>query len=143
MIAKPHIDMMAPVADLDAARAAAPALAELGYHRRPHRQDAELYVAGGDADGPAGTTFTHGVHLTPRTSDLWHERLTFRDALRADAELRDAYIDLKLAMLAGPDRYDSRAKRDFVRAALARYGHTLRDGWHTPSTPSTPPSSEP
>jgi GrpB-like predicted nucleotidyltransferase (UPF0157 family) len=131
MIAKPQIDMLAPVRDLADARAAAPLLAGLGYASRPHRVDAVLYVEPGDRVHDPNATYRRSLHLTTRDSELWTERLLFRETLRADPLLRDAYIDLKLAMLAQPEPYTSRNKRDFVRHVLAVAGHELRDGLRT------------
>ena len=45
---------------------------------------------------------THGLHLTEPGSDLWRERLAFRDALRADAELAAEYERWKLAHASPP-----------------------------------------
>lgn len=131
MIAKPQIDMLAPVRDLADAQAAAPLLAGLGYAARPHRIDAALYVEPGDRAHDPNAIYRRSVHLTTRDSELWMERLVFRETLRADPLLRDAYIDLKLAMLAQPEPYTSRNKRDFVRHILAIAGHELRDGLQT------------
>src|SRR5262249_60564672 len=73
MPAKPIIDMLAGVRDLAEARSAEEPLADLGYVYRVHRPEAHLFVQD-----------TKGVHLTRPGSDLWRERLAFRDALRAD-----------------------------------------------------------
>lgn len=128
MIAKPQIDMVAPVAELAAGQAAAVPLIDLGYVSLPHRTDAVLYVEPGSAAGSTDQVYRHSLHLTTCTSDLWTERILFRDALRASPALRAAYISLKLRMLAGPEPYRSRDKRNFVRQVLAAEGHRLRDG---------------
>src|SRR5581483_12322581 len=82
--AKPIIDMIAGVRSLEEARAAFPTLESLGYAWRPHRPEAHLFVREG-----------YGVHLTEPGSDLWRERLAFRDALRRSARLRDEYAAWK------------------------------------------------
>lgn len=41
---------------------------------------------------------TYGLHLTEPESDLWRERLAFRDALRGDAVLAAEYEALKLRL---------------------------------------------
>lgn len=130
MIAQPQIDMLGPVRHLADAQGAAGLLADLGYALRPHRVDAVLYVEPADRGHDPDAVYGHSLHLTTRDSDLWRERLLFRDALRADAQLRDEYTDLKLAMLAGPEPYTSRDKREFVRRVLAEAGHALREGLH-------------
>lgn len=113
MTAKPIIDMLAGVRDLEEARAAFPRLEALGYRYRPHRPEAHLFVQD-----------DHGVHLTEPGSDLWRERLAFRDALRADAELRRAYEEWK-RMHAGVGGYTA-SKWDFVARVLAEAGIPLR-----------------
>lgn len=40
----------------------------------------------------------HGLHLTEPGSDLWRERLAFRDAVRADPALATEYTDLKVQL---------------------------------------------
>jgi GrpB-like predicted nucleotidyltransferase (UPF0157 family) len=55
-------------------------------------------------------------------SPLWVERLRFRDALRANAELASAYAALKLELAARfrDDREAyTQAKEPFIRAVLA------------------------
>ena len=84
LTAKPIIDMLAGVADLAKARAASETLESLGYRYREHRPEAHLFVRTG-----------FGVHLTEPGSDVWRERLAFRDALRADPALVAEYADWK------------------------------------------------
>jgi GrpB-like predicted nucleotidyltransferase (UPF0157 family) len=124
MPAKPILDLMAGVASLDDGAAAAGALAPLGYSFHPHRVDAVHYV---HPDAPPS-----GLHLTMPGSDLWRERLAFRDAVRADPALAAEYAELKYRLLAqrGGQVYDSTDKRDFVRRVLAGAGVTLSDTNH-------------
>jgi GrpB-like predicted nucleotidyltransferase (UPF0157 family) len=125
LAAKPVLDMLAGVDDLDGARAAMPVLSGLGYRHAQHRPHEALwfYKQAGDDDG----TRTHQLHLTPVDSALWRERLTFRDALRADPRLRRDYEDLKRRLaLEAADLADYTAgKRDFVRTVLGRAGVRL------------------
>jgi GrpB-like predicted nucleotidyltransferase (UPF0157 family) len=123
LAAKPIIDMMAGVGDLDAGAVAA--LAGLGYGHAPHRPDALWFHK--PVAGP-GYERTHHLHLTVPGSPLWRERLTFRDALRADAALRDEYaaLKLRLATAHGTDLSGYTAdKRDFVARVLGTHGITL------------------
>jgi len=126
MPGKPMLDMMAGVGQLDDASLAEPALAALGYEPRPHRVDAALFVR------QTRGLDTHNLHLTTAESDLWRERLAFRDALRASPDLAQEYVALKLQLLheSGGRGYDSADKRDFVRRVLAGCGIELRDGLH-------------
>jgi GrpB-like predicted nucleotidyltransferase (UPF0157 family) len=124
MPAKPVIDMVAGVRDLSDADLAEPALVRLGYERAVHRVDAVLF------NKTAGGVHTHHLHLTVPASELWRERLAFRDALRADRALVAEYAELKhrLMVEAGGGPYSAAGKRDFVRGILARAGVELVDG---------------
>jgi GrpB-like predicted nucleotidyltransferase (UPF0157 family) len=113
LAAKPIIDMVAGVRDLEEAREAFEPLRSLEYEYREHRPEAHLFVKD-----------SYGVHLTEPGSDLWRERLAFRDALRSDPELAREYQEWKLAHLAddpedGPYSAD---KLPFVMRVLTRQG---------------------
>jgi GrpB-like predicted nucleotidyltransferase (UPF0157 family) len=129
--AKPIIDMMAAVADLEAARAAISVLERSGgqgpsYRHAPHRPDA-LWFHKPQSD--VHDERTHHLHLTEPDSPLWRERLAFRDALRADPALRDEYQALKLR-LADAHGENIKAytadKRAFVARVLEMQGVALR-----------------
>jgi GrpB-like predicted nucleotidyltransferase (UPF0157 family) len=118
LAAKPIIDMLAGVRDLEAARRAFGPLAQLGYGYFPHRPEAHAFRKPG-----------YGVHLTEPGSTIWNERLAFRDALRADPELVAEYAAWKERHAtppggAGPPY--SANKRPFVRRVLAQAGIDLR-----------------
>jgi GrpB-like predicted nucleotidyltransferase (UPF0157 family) len=122
LAAKPVIDMIAGVRDLAAAEAAVPLLAARSYVHAFHRPRALWFHK-----GTAGEQ-THALHLTEPGSDLWQERFAFRDALRADPELRAEYQQLKRELAAahpndGP-AYTA-GKRAFVARVLATAGITL------------------
>jgi GrpB-like predicted nucleotidyltransferase (UPF0157 family) len=117
LAAKPIIDMMAGIRDLEEARDAFGPLHALGYEYREHRPEAHLFW-----------TPTHGVHLTEPGSDLWRERLAFRDALRADPALAAEYQEWKLRHAAtepGAGAYTAE-KRPFVARVLMEAGITLK-----------------
>ena len=118
LAAKPIVDMMAGVRDFEEARDACEPLARHGYAHEPHRPGIAHHFA---KRAPDGRT-THGLHLTEPGSDLWRERLVFRDALRADPELAAEYEALKLAL--ARDRVEDYmgSKRPFVAEVLARFG---------------------
>lgn len=126
MLAKPVLDMIAGVADLADAVRVAESLADSCYERRPHRVDAVLLIR------REGGVHTRHLHLTAPGSDLWRERLAFRDALRAEPGLAEEYRALKVALLQRSETgaYDSRDKREFVRRVLASVGVDLRDDLH-------------
>ena len=112
--AKPLVDMMAGVRSLDESRAAFPVLESLGYGYREHRPEAHLFVKLGFG----------GVHLTEPGSELWRERLAFRDALRESPELRAEYAAWKDAHWTGRG-YDT-TKWPLVARVLAERGIELK-----------------
>ncbi len=128
--AKPIIDLIAGVEDLDRARAAVGPLAGRGYVHAAHRPATLYFYRPAAADPVPGDAdvHTHHLHLTEPGRDRWRERLAFRDALRADPALVGEYRDLK-QRLAGEHPGDLLAytagKRAFVVAVLAGAGVIL------------------
>jgi GrpB-like predicted nucleotidyltransferase (UPF0157 family) len=116
LAAKPIIDMIAGVRDLEDARGAFEPLAQLGYEYFPHRPEAHAFRKP-----------SYGVHLTVPGSPIWNERLAFRDALRADSELAAEYETWKKRHAAPGSPFPYTAdKRQFVLAVLERAGIDLR-----------------
>ena len=117
LVAKPVIDIMAAVNSLDASRPALRAVAALDYVYFPYRPEIMHWLC-----KPSDEVRTHHLHLVPYGSALWHERLEFRDRLRADARIAAEYAALKLA-LADKHPFDREAytdaKEPFVRRVLA------------------------
>jgi GrpB-like predicted nucleotidyltransferase (UPF0157 family) len=124
LAAKPIIDMIAGVRDLEEARAAFEPLRELAYHYRPHRPRAHLFHK---PESPGWWEKTHHLHLTEPGSDLWLERLAFRDALRADSALAAEYEEWKLEHVLRPGAAGAYSgdKRPFVARVLAGAGVPL------------------
>jgi GrpB-like predicted nucleotidyltransferase (UPF0157 family) len=122
LAAKPIIDMLAGVRDLDEARAAFEPLREHSYVYTPHRPGIAHHFSKPSARLP---DVTHGLHLTEPGSDLWNERFAFRDALRADPALAAEYETLKLRLArehAGDVTAYTAGKRAFVGRVLASAG---------------------
>ncbi len=118
---RPHPGRQARVA---AARPAIAALRELSYAHAPHRPRALWFYKPASA---APADHTCHLHLTEPGSDLWRERLAFRDALRADPQLAARYRELKRQLArsaAGITAYTA-GKRAFVAAVLAAAGVPL------------------
>jgi GrpB-like predicted nucleotidyltransferase (UPF0157 family) len=115
LAAKPIVDMMAGVRDFEEARAAYEPLIAEGWDHTPHRPGIAHHFS-----RPG-----YGLHLTEPGSDLWNERLAFRNALRGDPELVAEYAALK-ARLAQEHPDDIEAytagKREFVGRVLASRG---------------------
>lgn len=95
LAAKPVIDIMAPVASLEASAAGIAAAELIGYVFFPYKPEVMHWFC-----KPSPVHRTHHLHLVPVDGRLWHERLAFRDALRARAELRSEYQALKLRLAA-------------------------------------------
>jgi GrpB-like predicted nucleotidyltransferase (UPF0157 family) len=118
--AKPIIDIMAPVVSLAASRDAIQAAAGLQYVHAAYQADRMHWFC-----KPGPQHRTHHLHLVPLNSPLWRERLAFRDALRANAALRDAYAGLKQRLAAAhpTDREAyTDAKTAFIEAVLLAAG---------------------
>lgn len=126
--AKPVLDMMAGVRDLRAAEQAIEPLQAIGYLHSPHRPRALWFRKPGTDDYAERT---HHLHLTEPGSDLWQERLAFRDALRENDALREEYEQLKLRLASDSEevaRYTEQ-KRPFVVRVLATKGVVLTPRW--------------
>jgi GrpB-like predicted nucleotidyltransferase (UPF0157 family) len=120
--AKPIVDILAPVASLsDAQEAVAPLEAEgwVFWPDDPCRYYRLWFLR------PEPEMRTHHLHVIAYDDPHARALLAFRDALRTDATLRDAYVRLKrdLAKLHPQNRNAySNAKSDFVEQALADRG---------------------
>jgi GrpB-like predicted nucleotidyltransferase (UPF0157 family) len=121
--AKPIIDIVAGVRDLEAARASFEPLATLDYAWHAHRPEAHAFFKPAD-----GSEHTHHLHLTVPGSDLWRERLAFRDALRADPALVAEYATWKSLHADGTGAGDPYTgdKRPLVLRVLADRGIALK-----------------
>ena len=126
LLAKPVIDIMAAVADLDSSVAARAAVATLGYVYFPYRPDVMHWFC-----KPSPARRTHHLHLVPLGSRLWIDRIAFRDYLRSHPGAAAEYAALK-KQLAVQFEFDREAYTDgkgaFVAEILARArsetGHT-------------------
>jgi GrpB-like predicted nucleotidyltransferase (UPF0157 family) len=130
LAAKPILDMVAGVHDLAAARQAVEVLQQQGYAHGPHRPHEALWFFKPASSGDWQNR-THHLHLTQVGSNLWRERIGFRDALRRDRALLAEYQSLKARLAAqhGDDLAAyTRDKRAFVRRVLASVGIDLDAG---------------
>jgi GrpB-like predicted nucleotidyltransferase (UPF0157 family) len=116
LVAKPLLDILVGGPEATDAAPYIAALAPLGYDYAAHAGVPEHFVFG------RGTARTHLVHVVRYGGAAWHRALAFRDALRADAALRDTYAALKreLAQLHSAERnHYTAAKSAFVEGVLA------------------------
>jgi GrpB-like predicted nucleotidyltransferase (UPF0157 family) len=119
LFAKPVIDIMAPVASLEDSVAAIPAALAIGYLHHPYREQVMHWFC-----KPSPEIRTHHLHLVPLGSQLWVERLAFRDALRENLSLSSDYSALKmrLAELYRTDREAyTNAKAPFVQGVVSHF----------------------
>ena len=120
LAAKPIVDLMASVTDLDTAMG--PLTAD-GWHHVPPELDRRPWRRFHVKPDAAGLRREAHLHLLPAGHPRWHDQLAFRDALRDDAALARRYEALKrrLSDRHGDDREAyTEAKAEFVANALAR-----------------------
>lgn len=116
--AKPTIDILAGVRDLDESRACFEPLAQLGYLYAPYLLDEMHWLC-----KPHPSRRTHHLHLIPAGSKRYVDEQAFRDRLREDPEVAAEYLALKrnLAHRFANDREAyTNAKSDFVRRSLGQ-----------------------
>ena len=115
--AKPIIDILAGVRDLEESRACFKPLSQPGYMYAPYLPEEMHWFC-----KPHPSRRTHHLHLVPADSKRYRDELAFRDLLRADARLAEEYAAVKDA-LASRFEHDreayTEAKSDFIRRALS------------------------
>lgn len=114
--AKPIIDILVGVRDLETARASFGPLAGLGYLYAPYLPNEMHWFCKPD---PARRT--HHLHLVPVDSPRYRDELAFRDLLRTDRRLAADYVALKrrLAECHRDNREAyTQAKGAFIRTTL-------------------------
>jgi len=130
--AKPIIDIMVSVADLQAFMPCLEPIARLGYVYKPDVIDDELFLY---RDDPAGRGRLSHLHVVVHGRQRWHTYVTFRDFLRAHPDQAARYQQVKLDLAARypADRPAYTAGKaavihDIMRRALPWYylGRTVR-----------------
>lgn len=91
--AKPIIDIMAGVKDLDSSVGAIDVLQRGGYCYYPYKADVMHWFC-----KPTPEYRTHHLHLVPYDSTLWRERIKFRDILRSNEKVAEEYEQLKVLL---------------------------------------------
>ena len=114
LCAKPVIDIMAGVASLVSSEPAKDLLRQVGYQYAEYKTEVMHWFC-----KPSFARRTHHLHLVPFGSALWHERLAFRDSLRADPLLASEYAALK-RRLAAELELDREAYTDAKAPFVAR-----------------------
>jgi GrpB-like predicted nucleotidyltransferase (UPF0157 family) len=123
LAAKPIVDMLAVVGDVDDAHRVLPVLAEVGWVHAPEPGDDDDRML--SVCSPSVERRTHHLHVVEERSQEWRGWLAFRDHLRTHADARDDYAALKseLARRVGgnPDDREPyrQGKAEFIRAQTA------------------------
>jgi GrpB-like predicted nucleotidyltransferase (UPF0157 family)/ribosomal protein S18 acetylase RimI-like enzyme len=115
--AKPIIDILVGVEELEASRACFEPLTELGYVYAPYRTEEMHWFC-----KPHPSRRTHHLHLVPPNSERFRDELAFRDRLRTDPAVAVKYAALKhdLAERFADDREAyTEAKAEFIRRVLS------------------------
>lgn len=121
LAAKPIVDIMIGVENLDMGRTLVKPLQAIGYDyvfelekEIPER----LFLFRGTVKG-----HSHHIHITEPTTEFWHDHILFRDYLRNYADVARAYgkLKIKLARRYHTDRVGyGYAKTDFIEDVLAK-----------------------
>jgi GrpB-like predicted nucleotidyltransferase (UPF0157 family) len=90
LMAKPVIDIMFGVESLVSSRPAIDIMEKNGYCYFPYKADVMHWFC-----KPSDAHRTHHLHLVPFESDLWKERIQFRDILRSKRTIAKDYEELK------------------------------------------------
>jgi GrpB-like predicted nucleotidyltransferase (UPF0157 family) len=118
--AKPVIDIIVLVDDLEQGRAAIPALEAVGYSFWADNPDkSKLFLAKGLPPAPRRT---HNLHIYADADEV-RRHLLFRDHLRSNTAARDAYLAVKqdLARRFRDDREAyTEGKTAFIDAIVAK-----------------------
>lgn len=115
--AKPIVDILAGVDDLETSRACFEPLAQLDYLYAPYRSEEMHWFC-----KPHPSRRTHHLHLVPTASKRFADELAFRDRLREEPATARAYAALKHSLAArfNDDREAyTDSKGDFIREVLA------------------------
>jgi GrpB-like predicted nucleotidyltransferase (UPF0157 family) len=129
LAAKPVIDVLVGAASLEAIEGRIGALEAAGYSYVA-KYEAELPMRRYFVKAPAEGLRIH-VHGVVMGGRLWREHLDFRDALRADEDLRARYQELKLRLaiqFADDKAAYTEAKGPFIQAAVMLAGSSSGDG---------------
>jgi GrpB-like predicted nucleotidyltransferase (UPF0157 family) len=118
LIAKPIIDILVGVENLEASRACFEPLGKLDYLYAPYRADEMHWFC-----KPHPSRRTHHLHLIPTDSRRFRDELAFRNWLRASPAAAKEYAALKRGLA---DRFShdreayTDAKSEFISSTLRR-----------------------
>lgn len=123
LVAKPIIDMVAIVDDIEPVNEAVVALAAIGWVTAPEPTDLPFREM--SFCTPSIHRRTHHLHVVERSSSGWHEWLAFRDYLRAHPGVAAEYSVLKCRLA---DQYGADPnERDAYRTGKAGWINTVTE----------------
>ena len=93
MVAKPIVDIMFGVESLQKSKPTIDVLSNSGFCYYPYKPDVMHWFC-----KPSPEFRTHHIHLVPYGGELWHERIKFREALRASKRLAEEYAKIKRSL---------------------------------------------
>jgi len=126
LAAKPVIDIMVGVRDLEEARAASEPLGVLDYAWHTHRPGADAFFKPPTADA---SEHTHRLYLTEPGSAIWCERLAFRGRAPRQPRSRRGVRRLEGAARGGNRRERPvHGRQARIRASAARETDSLETG---------------
>ena len=118
LMAKPVINIMVGIRTLDASKPAIEILQRLGYCYAPYKTEVMHWFC-----KPSPEFRTHHLHLVPYQSNLWQDRIKFRDILRTDKSIAKKCEALKFSLAkkykANRDEY-TKAKWPFIKNILSQ-----------------------
>ncbi|QFT53769.1 GrpB family protein [Microbulbifer sp. THAF38] len=119
MLAKPIVDIMFGVKDLESTKGAIQVLSDNGYCYYPYKAEVMHWFC-----KPTPDHRTHHLHLIPYKSELWIQRIKFRNILRNDKNIAKEYSLLK-QVLAKELAYDresyTEGKWPFIKRVLSTH----------------------
>jgi GrpB-like predicted nucleotidyltransferase (UPF0157 family) len=116
LAAKPIIDILLGVDDLESSRGVIQPLRRLDYVYAPYLPEEMHWFC-----KPGPSRRTHHLHLVPASSRRHREELAFRDLLRSDTGTAQEYAALKRTLAARNERDResyTKAKGGFIRQVL-------------------------
>lgn len=118
LMAKPVIDIMFGVQSLERSVPVIDVIKSNGYQYYPYKREVMHWFC-----KPSDEHRTHHLHLVPYQSNLWNDRIRFREILLNDALIAKEYSDLK-RVLAKQYKYDretyTEEKEPFIAHVLNR-----------------------
>ncbi|RXM53839.1 hypothetical protein BOQ64_02805 [Chryseobacterium sp. CH25] len=92
--AKPIIDIVVGINELNEVDAFVEKLAQHNYFHRPFKDDDVLFVKGNTKE----ETRTHHIHIVKYNSDIWNNQINFRDYLNHNTDEAKNYEKLKIKL---------------------------------------------